>query len=513
MTEAIIYARVSSEKQVTEGNGLHSQIRRCKDFAVAAGYEVVAVFQEQVSGAVRHRTELEKMFEFISQNNCSGHVLIVDSYDRIGRNLHASLEICVELEKLGVQIVSPSENYEDNYMGRAMRNIKFSFAQMEREQNAERTKNRGQARTKEGYRVVGGSSLGYRTTNIKGLHEPDGENARIIKDVLEGYAAGRFRSFTEIGRYVHSQGLRNNRGNLIKGKPDHIKKQVLEKASYYAGFLEVGKWGYEKIQGKHKPLISIDTYKAIQLRLDGRKPPKYNTDHLKDFPLRGHILCTGCGHRLTASYSSGKTKKYGYYTCKQNGCKFKNVNVPFQLVHEQFVGLLETVAPAPELINFSNILLKEVWDEEKEHRIKSQTKWQKALEDLNIKIKTFAEEVVAVNDVAVKQVFQDQISELTKEKVILETKIRAPFPNIENFEIVQKTLHELLAKPYKLWIEGDLSKKQLVQRLVFPEDVIYDQKERNFPKPAKALIYSFIEDLMVKTPKVARPKGFEPLTF
>tara|TARA_B100001778_G_scaffold333604_2_gene342567 strand:- start:462 stop:1487 length:1026 start_codon:yes stop_codon:yes gene_type:complete len=340
-----------------------------------------------------------------------------------------------------------------------------------------------------------------------------GENIPSEKHLkTRSYAHGRFGSFTEMASAIRSKGLKNNRGNIVKLKSDNAKKQILGNAAYYAGFIEVKVWDYKGIAGKHQPLISLETYELIKARLEGRKLPKYNTDHLKHFPLRGHILCVGCNQPMTASFSSGKHQKYGYYTCKRR-CEFKDLNIPFLEVHEQFVDILNTVTPAPELINFSNTLLKEVWEEEKGERLKLQGEWSRSLVEIEGKVKKYAQEMVLASDSIIKSVFEEQLGELMKEKSMLEAKIKAPFPNLESFEIVQKTLHELLAAPSKLWIEGDLARKQLVQRLVFPECLVYDQNARNFPNPSKALVYCFMDDLMNKSPLVVRPKGFEPLTF
>lgn len=44
---AVIYARVSSVQQVTEGDGLASQETRCREYANYKGYTVVEVFSDK----------------------------------------------------------------------------------------------------------------------------------------------------------------------------------------------------------------------------------------------------------------------------------------------------------------------------------------------------------------------------------------------------------------------------------------------------------------------------------
>lgn len=50
VSEAVIYCRVSHTKQKSEGDGLHSQEHRCREYCAARGYSVIKVFQDDVSG-------------------------------------------------------------------------------------------------------------------------------------------------------------------------------------------------------------------------------------------------------------------------------------------------------------------------------------------------------------------------------------------------------------------------------------------------------------------------------
>ena len=59
---AVIYCRVSSQQQVTQGSGLDSQETRCRSYAASKKYEVVEVFKEEgVSGARLDRPALKNL--------------------------------------------------------------------------------------------------------------------------------------------------------------------------------------------------------------------------------------------------------------------------------------------------------------------------------------------------------------------------------------------------------------------------------------------------------------------
>ncbi|WP_109809667.1 recombinase family protein [Sphingosinithalassobacter portus] len=65
--QAIIYARVSSKRQVADGNGLESQETACREYAERKGYEVVAVFRDDMTGKSNQRGGLKAMIATIAK--------------------------------------------------------------------------------------------------------------------------------------------------------------------------------------------------------------------------------------------------------------------------------------------------------------------------------------------------------------------------------------------------------------------------------------------------------------
>ncbi len=79
---AVIYARVSSQKQDKDGN-LERQIERLLKWAKENNYEVVKVFKDTASGINDKRKNFWKMMEFIKQEGIP--YLIVEFHDRLTR--------------------------------------------------------------------------------------------------------------------------------------------------------------------------------------------------------------------------------------------------------------------------------------------------------------------------------------------------------------------------------------------------------------------------------------------
>src|SRR5437868_11505399 len=89
MPKAIIYCRVSSDRQVKEGHGLDGQEIRCRKYADGRGYEVAAVFRDEgISGGVIDRDGMQRMLAFLdAEGRKGGYVVVIDDIKRLARDL------------------------------------------------------------------------------------------------------------------------------------------------------------------------------------------------------------------------------------------------------------------------------------------------------------------------------------------------------------------------------------------------------------------------------------------
>ena len=64
--EGVIYARVSSNKQVSDGNGLDSQHRTCLRFAADNNIKVIeTIIDPGYSGKSSHRPGIYQLYKFL----------------------------------------------------------------------------------------------------------------------------------------------------------------------------------------------------------------------------------------------------------------------------------------------------------------------------------------------------------------------------------------------------------------------------------------------------------------
>lgn len=121
------YARVSTLDQNVE-----LQVSALRDAGCLKVYT-----DHGVSGTQAKRPELDKLLE----NARAGDELVVWKLDRLGRNTRNLLELVDGLESRGIHFRSLTEGIATTGpMGKAMLTIMSAFAQLERDQLAERTR-------------------------------------------------------------------------------------------------------------------------------------------------------------------------------------------------------------------------------------------------------------------------------------------------------------------------------------------------------------------------------------
>lgn len=103
---AALYLRVSTSEQTTD-NQRPALVQLCR----ARGFEIVGVYEEQVSGVAKNRTEFDRMM--VHAHRGALDTIVVWAIDRIGRSVTGNLTAVVELDRIGVQVVSVREPWLD----------------------------------------------------------------------------------------------------------------------------------------------------------------------------------------------------------------------------------------------------------------------------------------------------------------------------------------------------------------------------------------------------------------
>lgn len=507
---AVIYARVSSAQQVTEGDGLASQETRCREYANYKGYTVVEVFSDKgVSGGLVDRPAMKEMLGWLRARRAEAPVVIIDDISRLARGLEAHGKLRSAIGSVGASLESPSIEFGDDADSRMVENLMATVSQHQREKNAEQVRNRMRARCLNGYWVFH-APLGYRYEKAKTgggkVLVRDEPCASIIIEAFKGYASGRFGSLAEVTRFFESQPA------FPKDLPNgHVRQWKVNKIftnRLYAGYIEVPRWKIGPLKGQHQSLVSLATFEEVQERLNGKSFVYQRRDHSRDFPLRGFVCCDSCGSKMTAGWSKGKYKHYAYYTCWVRDCDQHGKSVPRARIEDGFEELLKSLQPSPALFRLVEAVFRDAWE-----RRLGQTKGQKAdlrkqKKQVERDIENAVDKLMDASSPSVVRACEGRISKLETEKALIEEKLaqKEDFPR--TFDELFELSLRLLSSPWKIWSSGEPSLRNLVLKLTFADRITYC-RENGLRTPNLSLPFKVLGDLECPEKSMVPPERIE----
>lgn len=510
--KAVIYCRVSDPKQVSDGHGLESQDTRCREYAKNKDYEVVKSFHEQgITGKLLDRPQIQEMLKFLRKNKRhTQYTVIIDDISRLARDIETHIQLRTAISSAGAKLESPSIEFGEDSDSRLVEHLLASVAAHQREKNAEQTVNRMRARAQSGYWVAN-APMGYHYDSVEGhgkllvRNEPI---ASIIQEGLEGFASGRFESQGELKRFFeqHSQFPRGKNGKVHYQRVGELLKREL-----YAGRISLPNWGIHSIAGQHEALISFETFMKIQDKLQGQAKAPARKDINKDFPLRGFVTCSCCNNPLTACWSKGRSKYYGYYHCQSKDCELYGKSIAKDAIEGDFEELIKKLRPSENLFAVAKIMFKELWNDRSRKRGDEKLSLEKQIEKLNKEVAQFLDRVISAKSQTLITAYEDRIQELEDQRLVLEEKISKCGSALPDFDKTYRTAIKFLENPHKLWASDRLEDKRTAIKLVFTEKLPYDKKEGYRTAPI-ALPFSLLGELEGGQYEMVRPRGFEPLT-
>ena len=97
---AVIYCRVSSDKQKNEGHGLESQEQRCESYAHERGYPIEKIFKDNYSGGgdFMDRPAMRKLLAHIDENPHKKYIVIFDDLKRFARDTEFHIRLRAALK-------------------------------------------------------------------------------------------------------------------------------------------------------------------------------------------------------------------------------------------------------------------------------------------------------------------------------------------------------------------------------------------------------------------------------
>ncbi|WP_417524275.1 recombinase family protein [Marinovum sp.] len=512
-TAAVIYCRVSSTKQKVEGSGLESQEHRCRQYALAQGYEVAAVFPDDASGGgdFMKRPGMVALLSFLDAQPDKEFVVIFDDLKRFARDTEFHIKLRREFQTRGARIECLNFKLDDTPEGKFVETIFAAQGELEREQNRRQVIQKMKARVEKGYYVFC-PPVGYRFAKdrVHGkLLVRDEPVASIVAEALEGFAAGRFASQSEVVRFFES-------------KPDFPKsssdgsvritkaKEILERPTY-AGYVEAPSWGIGLRKGHHEPLISFETHERIQDLLRGATHAPARKDINEDFPLRGFVLCDDCGEPMTSCWSKGRNKHYPYYLCDTPTCASKRKSIPRADIEGGAEALLRSLQPAKQLYELVRAMFIDAWNMRLSEAQQEQTTIKVQIKDVEDQIESLMDRIVDASSPSVIQAYETRIEKLERQKIRLSEQAQKKVPPKGHLEEFIEHALEFLANPWKLYEKGGLAFKRTVLKLAFVEPLRYSREE-GYRTAKTTFPFKVLAAISTLKSEMVEPRGVEPLT-
>ncbi len=470
--KALIYCRVSSERQKNEGHGLDSQEQRCRDFAISKDYVVEKVFRDSYSGGgdFLKRPAMSELLNHLDKKAHEEYLIIFDDLKRFARDTVFHWKLRTELNSRGAKIACLNFNFEDTPEGEFIETILAAQGQLERQQNKRQVIQKMKARLESGYWSFF-PPTGYinKKDSLHGkLLIPQEPESSIIKEALEGFASGRFQEQLDVKEFLE-------RSNFMNGKPIHLEfvKRILSKV-IYAGYIEYQDWGVERRKGHHEAIISLDTYERNHEKLFGKKKIRTRADTTTDFPLRGLMVCAECEKLLTASWSKGRNSRVPYYRCNQKCCKFGNKSVNRDsFMHPMFELLLKQLEPKKSVIDLVKEIVMDVWNKSKRDVVNNESGIVKKINAISSDIDILLDRITKANTENTIKVYEEKVNFLTLQKEELERGLRKNSHQGKDFGTAFSLVMENIKNPLKLWQKEEIEQKRLAFKLVFNGPAVF----------------------------------------
>ncbi len=470
---ALIYCRVSSERQKKEGHGLDSQEHRCREYVGTKGYQVEEVFQDSFSGGgdFMNRPAMREMLEYIDDHAHKEYVVVFDDLKRFARDTEFHLKLRSAFKSRNTKLECLNYTFEDTPEGRFVETIFAAQGELEREQNRRQVIQKMRARLERGFWPFY-PPPGYKAEK-NALHgkllKPLEPKASIIKEAMEGFASGRFQEQLDVQKFLQLK-------DFCDGKPVYLErvKRLLTR-SIYAGYIEYPDWEISRRKGYHEPLISLETYEKIINKLSGSPRAFTRKDISKDFPLRGFVLCSHCLRPLTASWSTGRNQKFPYYRCSHITCIERNKSLNRDDVEKKFKIILKGIKPKKAILNATKEILLDMWDEVINDTKGTQDQVETRLTLITDEIDTLVKRIKKTKIEKMIQIYEEQVEDLSKEEMVLKDKLQNSTKRTIDFGTALNFVFSILENPYNTWEEGDLSMRRLILKLVFERNISYNK--------------------------------------
>ena len=335
---AIIYCRVSTDKQEQDGESLEYQEEKCRQYAELRDMDVLMVLKEAKSGFIHYtlREKLTLARQFVRDKMAD--VIIVFDLRRFSRNFVHSAMIFEEVESVGGEIMSVTENIDSSLTGKLIRSILSWSAESEREKILEYANRHWKTRLEHNLPVgTGRAPFGWDWGNAdKTYYVVNHEEAALRFSI--------FHMFIELDMSIRGIAHKLTEDGILppaKSRGANVKGTAWHPSTVHMLLTDIANIGVLVIcknkstlttEGKvvRRPndnmktipdglpaIVPVELYELAQIKLEANKSDKSHIHrNPEDFLLKGHIYCKTCDYKMHGRYMTSRNEHtYTYYSC------------------------------------------------------------------------------------------------------------------------------------------------------------------------------------------------------
>jgi len=460
--KAVLYARVSSEKQAEKDLSISAQLKALRKYAVDRGWDIHREFIDEAESArTADRPAFQEMISLAKQKQKYFNIILVWKLSRFARNREDSIIYKSLLKKHGVSVLSINEQIDDSPAGKLFEGMIEVIDEFYSSNLAQDTIRGMKENITRGFRNGGIAPIGYVNKrvmidkNYRTVLEIDDVFAPIVKRIYEMYCNGL--GAKEIVKQLNTEGIKTNRG---KPWNKTIVLYILTNEVYIGTLIWKEKKSNSplqkkdeliKIENAHTAIIDKKLFSTVQNLIKQRSPQVSHPRTINsDYLLSGYIYCGKCGAKMIGA--SAKSGKFFYYACGNSLKKGKSVCSSKQINRNKLDSFIIdrvkrnilTEKNLIELVRLTNQELKNSKSDFKEQItvIDNQIKdFKKRLDNLYDALETGKLDIEYLAP-RIKET-KDQISNLELHKTKLEIEINRNESNLLNLDIISAYVSDL----------------------------------------------------------------------
>lgn len=316
MNNAVIYARYSSAQQSEES--IEAQVRACKDYAAAKGYNVIEVYADEAVSGKGSKTASRVQYQKLLRDCRKGafETILIHKYDRIARNVGEHVNLTAKLQEMGVELIAVAQDFGNSNEAKIMRTLMWSLSEYYIDNLASETRKGLKETALKGLHNGGYAPFGYDVVNQQ--YVINELEAQFVKKIFN--AALERKGFKDIIQELAECGITGKRGKPIKYTQIY---EMLRNEKYTGVYVYSPEQEKNRADRRTKPnairienalpiIISKAQFEEVQKIMNERRQTGKKAGYL----CSGLVYCE-CGAKMHGMKSERKGHTYHYFYCSK----------------------------------------------------------------------------------------------------------------------------------------------------------------------------------------------------